>query len=78
MKTRSTRNRPALNRKQMRRSGLFDALQLRQALIEAFKMLDPRRMMRNPVMFVSEMGALLATISVIASLTTGEVELAAY
>ena len=78
MKTRSTRNRPALNRKQMRRSGLFDALQLRQALIEAFKMLDPRRMMRNPVMFVSEMGALLATISGIASLTTGEVELAAY
>ncbi len=33
----------------------------RQALIDAFKKLDPRRMARNPVMFVVEVGSVLAT-----------------
>ena len=32
---------------------------------ESFKKLDPRRMIRNPVMFVTEIGAALTTMSVL-------------
>ncbi|NPV48393.1 MAG: potassium-transporting ATPase subunit KdpB [Armatimonadetes bacterium] len=35
---------------------------LGRAVCEAFVKLDPRRMVRNPVMFVVEMGSLLATV----------------
>ncbi len=34
----------------------------RQAVLQAFIKLDPRRMVRNPVMFVVEVGSILATI----------------
>jgi K+-transporting ATPase ATPase B chain len=41
----------------------------RRAVLEAFKKLDPRRQVRNPVMFVTEVGSLLTTILCIQALT---------
>ena len=41
----------------------------RTALLEAFRKLDPRRMLRNPVMFVVEVGSLLTTILWVQALT---------
>jgi potassium-transporting ATPase ATP-binding subunit len=35
---------------------------LRRAVVDAFTKLDPRRMVRNPVMFVVEVGSVLATV----------------
>lgn len=40
---------------------LFEAKLLRRALIDSLIKLDPRKMMRNPVMFVVEVGATLTT-----------------
>jgi K+-transporting ATPase ATPase B chain len=34
----------------------------RRALVDAFRKLDPRRMARNPVMFVAEIGSVLTTL----------------
>jgi len=42
---------------------LYDRRQLyRRALIDAFRKLDPRWMVRNPVMFVVEVGSVLTTV----------------
>lgn len=40
----------------------FDPAVLGPALVDALRKLDPRTMVRNPVMFVVEVGALLTTI----------------
>ncbi|GIH23583.1 potassium-transporting ATPase ATP-binding subunit [Acrocarpospora phusangensis] len=42
-------------------AGLLDPRQFWQALPEALRKLDPRTMWRNPVMFVTEIGAVLTT-----------------
>ncbi|WP_460527211.1 potassium-transporting ATPase subunit KdpB [Flindersiella endophytica] len=42
-------------------AGLFDPKQLVRSLPTAFRKLDPRATVRNPVMFVVELGAALAT-----------------
>jgi K+-transporting ATPase ATPase B chain len=42
---------------------LFDPAQTRTAAGEAFRMLAPRRMARNPVMFVTEIGAFVSTLA---------------
>jgi K+-transporting ATPase ATPase B chain len=47
---------------------LFDRAILRQAVVEAFRRLDPRQQVRNPVMFVVEVGSLLTTILFIQAL----------
>ncbi|MFV8750042.1 potassium-transporting ATPase subunit KdpB [Nannocystaceae bacterium ST9] len=44
----------------------------RAALRESVIMLDPRRMARNPVMFVTEVGALLSTIAAALALGSGD------
>ena len=44
-----------------RKTSLFDPKILRQAALDAFRKLDPRRMVRNPVMFVVFVGSLLTT-----------------
>jgi K+-transporting ATPase ATPase B chain len=49
--------------------GVFDPEQLRSALIPAVRKLDPRSMIRNPVMFVVEVTAALVTIVLIADAT---------
>jgi K+-transporting ATPase ATPase B chain len=50
------------------RRSLFDGRIVRRALIDSLVKLNPRAMMRNPVMFVVEVGSALTTILVIANL----------
>jgi len=57
---------PKDSRKRLRAvsgSRLFDAGQFRAAAAEALRMLSPLHMVRNPVMFVTELGAMAATIT---------------
>ncbi len=51
---------------------LFDKEIAFPALVESFKKLSPAKMIRNPVMFVTEVGAVLTTIDCIILLTRGE------
>lgn len=44
------------------RRPLWDGKIMRQALLDAFKKLNPRTMMRNPVMFVVEIGSVITTL----------------
>ncbi|HEX3109418.1 MAG TPA: potassium-transporting ATPase subunit KdpB, partial [Thermoanaerobaculia bacterium] len=46
----------------MKKRSLFDSAILRRALVDAFVKLNPRRMMKNPVMFLVEVGAILTTL----------------
>ncbi|MGZ6071360.1 MAG: potassium-transporting ATPase subunit B, partial [Myxococcaceae bacterium] len=46
-----------------RELSLFDPSIVRPAIWESFRKLSPRAVIRNPVMFVVEVGALLTTIS---------------
>jgi len=48
---------------------LFDWNIVRPAIGDSFKKLDPRLMIRNPVMFVTQVGAVLTTIAIITSPT---------
>ena len=41
---------------------MFDVTLLWRSLPDAFRKLDPRRMWRNPVMFVVEIGSVLTTV----------------
>src|ERR1022692_2392157 len=41
---------------------LWDARIIRRALIDALVKLDPRTMMKNPVMFVVEVGSVVTTV----------------
>ncbi len=50
------RTRPAATQ------SLFDPAIVRRAIVDAFIKLDPRQMMRNPVMFIVEIGSVLTTI----------------
>ena len=45
--------------------GLWNTAIIRQALIDAFRKLDPRWMVKNPVMFVVEVGSVLTTMLLI-------------
>jgi len=45
-----------------RKRSLWDAKIVRRALIDALVKLDPRKMMKNPVMFVVEIGSVITTI----------------
>jgi K+-transporting ATPase ATPase B chain len=42
---------------------MLDPAILRRALVEAFLKLDPRHLVRNPVMFVVELGSLVTTVA---------------
>jgi K+-transporting ATPase ATPase B chain len=48
-------------------SSLFDRALLVPAIGNAFKKLDPRLMVKNPVMFVTMVGAALTTIGIVTS-----------
>ena len=52
-----------------RSRGVFDPELLRAALPESIRKLDPRRMIKNPVMFVVEITAALVTLIAIANVT---------
>jgi len=55
-----------------RRGGIaFDRDMLRQAGGDAFRKLDPRQMLRNPVMFVVEVGSVITTIEFMRGLFGG-------
>ena len=41
---------------------LFDASIIRQAIVDSFRKLTPRRQVRNPVMFVVYIGSILTTL----------------
>ena len=49
--------------------GVFDPDLLRAAIPQAFRKLDPRRLVKNPVMFVVEITAVLVTLIAIANAT---------
>ncbi|HET9847079.1 MAG TPA: potassium-transporting ATPase subunit KdpB [Candidatus Dormibacteraeota bacterium] len=51
-----------------RRSNLFERDLLLTAVVDSFKKLDPRWMARNPVMFVVEIGSVVATYVFVAGL----------
>ncbi|MBF9235157.1 potassium-transporting ATPase subunit KdpB [Microvirga alba] len=50
---------------------MFDASILRQAVVDAFKKLNPAALARNPVIFVTEVVALLVTVLFVRDLWTG-------
>ena len=60
-----------MQRRHARRLSIFDPEMVRQATIRSFVMLDPRSMMRNPVMFLVEVGTVLTAIVTVQSIVTG-------
>src|SRR5215813_4382412 len=50
---------------QIRRKSLADSAILSRAIVDSFRKLDPRRMVKNPVMFVVEVGSALTTVQLI-------------
>ncbi len=50
---------------------LFEGPIVRRAVVESFAKLDPRRMIKNPVMFVVEVGSVLTTILFLHAALTG-------
>src|SRR4030095_12266729 len=50
---------------------LFDAPIVRRALVDSLRKLDPRHMIRNPVMFVVEVGSAFTTLLGFHALATG-------
>ncbi|HET6984572.1 MAG TPA: potassium-transporting ATPase subunit KdpB [Myxococcaceae bacterium] len=55
-----------------RELSLFDPSIVRPAIWDSFRKLSPREVVRNPVMFVVEVGALLTTVELIHDLVTGQ------
>jgi len=45
---------------------------VRPAIVDAFRKLDPRRMVKNPVMFVVECGSAFTTLLFVHAAVTGE------
>ena len=60
-----------MHRRETRSMGLFQPALLRMATIQSFKMLDPREMARNPVMFLVEVGTVLTAIVTVQSIVNG-------
>jgi K+-transporting ATPase ATPase B chain len=55
---------------QANRRSLFDAAIVRRASVDALAKLHPRLMMKNPVMFVVELGSVLTTVLLFVNLAT--------
>src|SRR5215216_617402 len=53
---------------------LFEGAIVRRAVVDALLKLDPRRMIRNPVMFVVEVGSAYTTFLFMHALVTGQGE----
>jgi K+-transporting ATPase ATPase B chain len=54
-----------------RKPHLLDRTLIRPAILDSFRKLDPRVQWENPVMFVTEMGAIACTVVVLRDLFTG-------
>jgi len=50
---------------------LFEGAIVKRAIVDSFVKLDPRRMIKNPVMFVVEIGSLFTTVLFLHALITG-------
>ena len=59
-----------LQRRSTRKLRLFEPALVRMAVGQSFKMLDPRNMARNPVMFLVEVGTVLTAIVTVESIVT--------
>ena len=57
-----------IQRRQARKLKLFEPALVRMATWQSFVMLDPRNMMRNPVMFLVEVGTVLTAIVTVQSI----------
>ena len=53
---------------------LFDPAIVKRALVDALRKLHPRHMLRNPVMFVVEVGSAFTTLLGVNALMTGQGE----
>src|SRR5262249_45102815 len=53
---------PKVRRRPSGATSLFEPTIVRRAVVDSFKKLNPRTMMRNPVMFIVEVGSVLTTI----------------
>ncbi|TLU81590.1 MAG: potassium-transporting ATPase subunit KdpB [Chlorobium sp.] len=58
-------------RRQARKASIFEKKLVLNALSRSIMMLDPRAMVKNPVMFVTEAGALLTTLIAVSNALTG-------
>lgn len=68
MTTLETTAPPSITRKASRKAPLLDQDLVRSSLREAFVLLLPQKLVKNPVMFVTELGALLSTASGLSAL----------
>ena len=57
--------------KESKSKSLWDARIVRQALIDSVRKLNPRTMMRNPVMFVVEVGSVVTTVLLVKGIGQG-------
>ena len=55
-----------------KQASLFTAAMLVPSMGQAVKMLNPRTMVRNPVMFVTELGAALTTLVTVSAILSGD------
>ncbi len=55
---------------QSKKRSLFDPQIMRRASVDALRKLNPRVMMKNPVMFVVELGSVLTTVLLLRNLVT--------
>src|SRR5215475_6328899 len=55
-----------------RRSGVFSGDLVRAAIIDSFPKLDPRTQLKNPVMFIVELGSVITTVIFFLELFRGE------
>src|SRR3989442_956792 len=62
MRIRLSKRNKRMSAKQGKSKSLWDAKIVRHALKDAFHKLNPRTMMRNPVMFVVEVGSVVTTV----------------
>jgi K+-transporting ATPase ATPase B chain len=58
-------------RRRARNASIFEASLVRAAMTQSFRMLNPVVMARNPVMFITEVGAVLTTIITVYDASTG-------
>jgi len=55
-----------------RRSGIFSAELVRAAIVDSFPKLDPRNQLKNPVMFIVELGSIITSAIFFLELARGE------
>src|SRR5690348_11354252 len=64
-----------ISNKAPRARPLFDPPIVKRAIVDSFRKLNPRTMMKNPVMFVVEVGAVMTTASLFQEATSFTVQI---